>query len=251
MSKLECLWPVPASHPKLAPGEVHLWALRLDLPDPTIANLKCLLSPDELTRAARYRFAQLGHRFIACRGQVRQILAAYLNEQPALLQFQLGPRGKPALDPGHNNADFHFNVSNSKELALCAVALGQEIGVDVEFIHEGPDIENLADRFFAKLEADELGALPDQARLNAFYRCWTRKEAVLKAVGTGLSFPLSQIVVSIDAPGPLRVVSFAQDPMAAGNWWLAHLEPASGYVGAVAAPVPTLQPICWQWAPPI
>jgi 4'-phosphopantetheinyl transferase len=230
---------------------VHIWSLLLDLPDTTVEKLTLLLSPDELTRAARYRSAEVGRRFVACRGQVRQILAAYLNEQPALLRFHQGPQGKPALDLAQNAADLRFNVTNSKDLALCAVVLRHEIGIDVEFVRAERDLDTLAERFFAKREVDELRALPEPDRLNAFYHCWTRKEAVLKAVGTGLAFPLGQIVVSIDGTDPARVVSFAGDPAASANWWLAHLEPASGYLGAVAAPVPTLMPICWQWTPEI
>jgi 4'-phosphopantetheinyl transferase len=249
VSKLTCPWPVPADHPRLADDEVHVWALPLDVSARAIEIFKELLSPDELTRAARYLSSELGRRFIACRGQVRRILAAYVNASPENLRFPLGQHGKPALELAGSVADHRFNVSNSQSLALCAVTLRHEIGVDVEFVREVRDVETLARRFFAREEIDALHTLPEAERLKAFYHCWTRKEAVLKAVGAGLSIPLDQIVVSVTDSQPARVISFAGDPAGARDWWLDSLEPASGYLGAVAAPRICLKTACWQSQP--
>jgi len=246
VSTLTCPWPVPAGQPRLADDEVHVWALPLDISAPALEALKELLSPDELTRAARYHSADLGRRFIACRGQVRRILAAYVNASPERLRFPLGQHGKPALELAGSIADHRFNVSNSQSLALCAVTLQHEIGVDVEFVREARDVEILAARFFAQQEIQDLHSIPEAERLKAFYHCWTRKEAVLKAVGDGLSIPLDQLVVSVTDTQPPRVISFAGDPAGARDWWLDSLEPAKGYLGAVAAPLAELKTACWR-----
>jgi 4'-phosphopantetheinyl transferase len=144
----------------------------------------------------------------------------------------------------------HFNVSNSHELALCAVALDRELGVDVEYVERPRDFEGLAERFFAHQEVDMMRALPDQQRLQGFFNCWTRKEAILKADGMGLAFPLDRVVVSLTPDEPARLVAFGDDPAASSAWWLERLAPGTGYVGAIASPGGALEVHRWRSAPP-
>jgi 4'-phosphopantetheinyl transferase len=228
-------WTVPNETPALTDGAVHVWRMRLDLSLAQIAALRCVLTDDERARADRFHADRHRHRFIACRAQVRQLLAGYLNERPERIDFRLGPQGKPALGGLRSNSGIDFNVSNSHDMALCAVAWHCELGVDIEHLREGRDQEGLAARFFAPQEVAALNALPANLRIEAFLRCWTRKEAVLKAVGIGLSFPLDRLVVTLAPSEPARVLAFDGTPSAAANWWLEHLEPAPGYVGALAA----------------
>ncbi len=228
-------WPVVREPPALTSGAVHVWRLTLDLPPAQIDNLRRVLTNDERVRADRFHADRHRHRFIACRAQVRQLLAGYLNERPERIDFRLGPQGKPALAVPWNDSEIDFNVSNSHEMALCAVALKCELGVDIEHLRKGRDHEGLAARFFAPQEVESLNALPADRRAEGFLRCWTRKEAVLKAVGIGLSFPLDRLVVTLAPRDPARVLAFDGTPAAAANWWLEHLEPAPGYVGALAA----------------
>ncbi len=217
------------------------------LTDEQLNGLRGCLSPEEAQRAARYHFERHGRQFIACRGQVRQILAGYLKTQAADIRFRYSPRGKPSLDDSWLGTALHFNVSNSQDLALCAVTLDCELGVDLEFIREPLDYEGLANRFFARQEVEILRALPVDQRLEAFLRCWTRKEAILKATGTGLAFPLDRVVVTLRPDEPARVVAFGDDPGAGSVWWLEGLEPGAGYLGAIASPGGPLEVCRWQF----
>jgi 4'-phosphopantetheinyl transferase len=250
MSSPDFSWRIPQTQPTLAPGAVHVWRLSLALTDEQINGLRGCLSSDEAERAARYHFERHGRRFIACRGQVREILARYVNARAADLRFRYSPRGKPSLNEPILGSPVHFNVSNSQDVALCAVALDRELGVDVEFVREPLDFEELAARFFARQEVDVLRSLPDGQRLEAFFHCWTRKEAILKATGTGLAFPLDRVVVTMAPNDPARIVAFDDDPTAPSAWWLESLAPGPGYVGAIASPGGPLEICRWHSAPP-
>lgn len=206
--------------------------MKLDLTATDIAGLRRVLTDDELARADRFRAERHRDRFIACRAQVRQVLAGCLNERPECIEFVYGPQGKPALGPAQCDSGIHFNISNSHDLALCAVALHRDVGVDVERLREGRDHEGLAERFFSPQEVETLRRTPDGRRTAAFFNCWTRKEAVLKAVGIGIAFPLDRLVVTLAPEEPARVLAF--DGHAGADWRLAELEPGPGYVGALA-----------------
>jgi 4'-phosphopantetheinyl transferase len=238
-------WHIPQTQPTLTPGTVHVWRMPLVLSDARLDDLRGCLSREEAERAARYHFERHGRRFIACRGQVREILARYLKTHVADLHFRYSPRGKPSLDESVCGSAVNFNVSNSQDVALCAVAMGQELGVDVEFVREPLDFEGLADRFFAREEVAVLRAIPDGQRLEAFFRCWTRKEAILKATGTGLAFPLDRVVVTLGPDEAARIVDF--DGGIASGWWLENLDPGTGYVGAIASPGGPLEVRQWQF----
>jgi len=246
MDSLEFSWPIPQTQPRLTPGAVHVWCLSLDLTDAEIAGLQPGLSPDEEERAARYHFDRHRRRFIACRGQVRRILGGYLNARAAELRFTYSPRGKPALDGLSRDSSVQFNVSNSQDVGLCAVTLDRELGVDVEHVEEPRDFDGLAAQFFARQEVDLLRSLPGEERLQAFFNCWTRKEAILKAVGTGLAFPLDRVAVTLAPNDAPRLVAYDDDPAAPAAWWLESLSPAAGYVGAIASCGEPLQIHRWR-----
>ncbi|HEY2251628.1 MAG TPA: 4'-phosphopantetheinyl transferase superfamily protein [Planctomycetaceae bacterium] len=243
-----CPWPVPSAQPHLAPGVVHVWRLALDLPEPAITGLRALLPADEEARAARYLFDKHRRRFIACRGQVRRILAAYLNADAIEISFRHGARGKPALAAPWMDSQIQFNVSNSHELALCAVCLDRDLGVDVEYVQRPTEIDGLAERFFAPREVDTLRSLPDDQRIRAFFHCWTRKEAVLKAVGIGLGMPLNQVEVTLAPFDPADVLVFADAALTCDPWWLHSLDPAPDYIGALASRGTPLEVMCWRLA---
>ena len=226
-------WSAPDEPPLLEPNEAHVWRLRLDLPADDMPDLWALLSPDERVRAERFVFDEHRSRFVACRGQARRLLAAYLGAAPDELRFQYGSRGKPSLEPPWGER-LAFNISHSHNLALCAIGHVCELGVDIEFIRPPSDFEGLAERFFAPQEVTAIKSLPEEARLASFFRCWTRKEAVLKACGSGLTLPLDRIVVTLGPDEPARVVAGGEESVGAGEWLMYHLEPAAGYVGALA-----------------
>lgn len=215
-------------------GDVHVWMAALDLTPHRLATLETLLTDDERERARRFLRPGLAERFIAARGQVRETLARYLDRPAAAIRFTQGAHGKPALARTESDPPLTFNVSHAGDVALIAVARDVAIGVDVEAVRSVRDMRGIAEHFFSPAEREELAPVPDASLASAFYRCWTWKEAFLKAIGTGLTRPLDSFDVSIrddESPALLRV---ADDLDAPRRWTLVHLEPAAGYVGAVA-----------------
>jgi 4'-phosphopantetheinyl transferase len=225
-------------------GEVHVWRAPLSISDPERADLLATLSPDERARADRFHFDRDRAHFIAGRGFLRAILGAYLDVAPRALVFDYSPHGKPRLATGAGG--LRFNLSHSHDLALCAVALDRELGVDVEYIQPRLE-EGIAERFFSRREVAALRSLPAEAQSAAFFACWTRKEAYVKAHGQGLSLRLDRFDVSL-APGePAALLRTEDDPAEAMRWSLRELVPGPGYAGALAAEGQTWRLRCWQW----
>jgi 4'-phosphopantetheinyl transferase len=210
---------------------VHIWAFGLDLALGRLEVLQGWLSSDERLRAARLRFSRERDRFVAARGQLREILARYLQTTPDAVDFAYGPQGKPRL-AGHDA--LRFNVSHSEGQALLAVARGQEVGIDLERIRPDVDCERIAIDFFSAAEGAALMAMPVAARPGAFFACWTRKEAFIKAMGGGLAVPLADFDVSLDPDGPARLLRTAWDPQETARWSLRELEGPPGFAAAIA-----------------
>jgi 4'-phosphopantetheinyl transferase len=230
--------PEKAAVVKCAPGEVHVWRITLDGTAGSVANLQSTLSPDERERAARFRTLELCDRWTAARGALRRILATYTGMEPASLVFETGPHGKPAL--ASRSGSVSFNLSHTCGLALLGITASGQIGVDAESIRPGIEVEDLSRRFFAPAEADEILALATDAQLSAFFTCWTRKEAFVKALGIGLSAPLDQFRVTVLAGEPARLVSVAWDQTE--RWSLVDLsEPTVAAALAVEGPPPVVQ----------
>jgi 4'-phosphopantetheinyl transferase len=223
---------VPRS-PELAEDEVHVWQASLGLPPPQLDRLRALLSEDERHRAERFRGAEHAAYFVAARGLLRATLALYLDTAPESLNFRYGPHGKPYLAAG--DLGLRFNLSHSHGLAYYAIALEREVGIDIERVRAETPCLDLARRFFSKEESAAITALAPAQQSEAFFRCWTRKEAYIKARGTGLSLPLAQFTVTCLPGVPARLLRTEGDPEQASRWSLADLTPPAGYVGALAA----------------
>lgn len=216
----------------LRPRTVHLWTASLSIADRHLVGLWPLLSADERERALRFVFERDRHWFVAARGFLRDLLSAYTGVTPASLRFTYGERGKPALDPDHGSR-VEFNVSHSGGLAVFAITSDSAVGVDVEEVRALDDADCLARQCFAPGEQQELARLMPASRLQAFFNCWTRKEAYIKALGEGLSCPLESFEVTL-APGDragLRSIDGAE--IQAARWWMHAFVPAPGFVGAV------------------
>jgi 4'-phosphopantetheinyl transferase len=218
--------PGSAGDVALAPGEVHVWAVSLHGDSDAFA---ALLSPKERERAARFRFADHQRRFQIGHGALRAILGGYLDVDPSAVEFAQGPRGKPYL-AGAGNGPF-FNLSHSGKLALIAVA-PSEVGIDLEKVRHLESLTAIAQRHFSPTEFAALDALQDEARRLAFYRCWTRKEAYIKALGVGLAMPLDTFDVSLgERPEFLACRDGSEDP---ANWSLLDVSPGPEFVAATA-----------------
>lgn len=242
-------WPAPAGVPTLAPGEVHAWRAWLDLSPEVLDRLAASLGDDERERAARFRLERHRQRFVAAHGALRAILGLYLSRPAAALGFERGPQGKPRLQEAAGVPDLRFNLAHSRDLALCAVARGAEVGADVEAIRPMPDAERIAARFFSAREQAMLRELPPGRREEAFVLGWTRKEAYLKAQGSGLSQPLSGFSVSLQPGEPARLLDVEGHPGEAARWSLVALSPAPGYAAALAVEGPIRRLVRWSWMP--
>ena len=172
--------------PTADPITIDLWVWCLTLAEAETTRLSALLSDDERTRASRFLSPKHGASYIAGRGKLREILGDYVKAGPAQLVFAYGGAGKPVLS-GIDDAP-HFNLSHSGDWAALAVTPRHALGIDVEGLR--PFKEDIAGRFFSPAEVVALKAHAPDARVAAFYRCWTRKEAFVKATGDGLGFPL-------------------------------------------------------------
>jgi 4'-phosphopantetheinyl transferase len=226
---------------------VDVWATSLDPAPPTLARLERWLDADERDRAARFVFARDARRFLIARGTLREILAAYLGATPDAVRFVYAAAGKPALAEPFTPARVEFNVSHSGEIALYAIGSSGRLGVDVEQIRPLDELEALATRNFSAAEQRALFALPSAQRAAAFFACWTRKEAFIKALGDGLSYPLEAFTVSFAAGEPARLLEVGGAPAAAARWTLVALDVGVGYAAAVAVDRPATVTVRGSW----
>ncbi|MGB8681806.1 MAG: 4'-phosphopantetheinyl transferase superfamily protein [Candidatus Binatus sp.] len=238
-------WLSPPERLSLAGNAVHVWRASLDQRSSQADGFLNTLDDDERSRAGRFYFSRDRERFIVARGVLRALLGRYLNRAPESLAFSYNTHGKPALDS--ESDAIRFNLSHSHGTALYAVTRGREIGVDLEFIRCDLEAEQIAERFFSHREIATLRALPLSLRKYAFFLCWTRKEAYIKARGDGLSMPLDQFDVSLIPGEPAALLSTQPDRGEAVRWSLWNLTPASGYAAALAAEGRDWTLSCWQW----
>lgn len=227
----------------LAAGDVHVWVASLDLTPGELRTLRRTLSPDEEQQAAQLRSATGRLRYIARRGLRRAVLARYADCGPETLRFDVGIAGKPELAGGD---DLRFSCSHSSGLALYAVAHGFRLGVDVEWLRPVRGALAIARSLFAPIEAARLGAVPAGEVDEAFLRCWTRKEAFVKATGEGLGGGLDRFTVGLlDPADPVHLAAVTDGTTR--QWCLRDLAPAPGYVGAVAAEGSGWRAQCRPW----
>ena len=240
-------WRTPLRHPSLGCDEVHVWRARLDRNATEVCDLQELLSAGERIRAGRYRFEKHRNRFIVARGLLRTILSRYQDTKPSALRFHYGPCGKPYLAITANDEPLDFNVSHSHGLALFAVTRGREVGVDLECIRRGFACETVAQQFFSPRENSILHALPtDELKHRAFFACWSRKEAYIKARGEGLSVPLDQFDVSLVPGEPAKLLGHRIAPQEVFRWSFQELLPDRSYAAAVVAAGQGWQLCCWD-----
>lgn len=244
---VEPLWPSGSPGEPPAPGEVQVWLADLDRPPIPRQLLYADLAPDERERAARFRFDVHRHRFIAGRGLLRRILAPLLGVEPGEVVFRYGAKGKPSL--ARPEADLTFNLSHSANGALFALSRGAELGVDLEALRPLSDADALVERFFHPREREVYVRRPAEERLTCFYCGWTRKEAYVKARGDGLSLPTTAFEVVLVPGEPAGMLGFEAEPGEVERWSFAALEPARGFLGALAVEGPPPELVARFWVP--
>lgn len=241
-------WQSPSSDPLLEEGVIHIWRAALDHEPALRETLYETLSADEKQKAGKFYFEKDRARFVAARGTLRKILGRYLNLLPGQISFSYNRYGKPALKTAAEHSLLCFNASHSHDLALFAVAQNLEVGIDIEFISDRLASLKVAEKFFSEADVSALKALPADLQPAAFFTGWTRKEAYLKALGAGLSYPeIKQLSVSVMPEKP-AVLSIADDFHKDRPWTLMTLPAAPGYTAALAAAGPVKKVSCWQWS---
>lgn len=225
-------------------GEVHLWKADLYVGEDAQLRLRQFLSEEEKARADRFVFERDRHHWAAGRGMLREILGSYLGRQPASLEIVKQTGGKPRLGHDRQAGDptIKFNLSHSGSLALLAVTLDREVGIDVEHFRPEVATSEIAERYFSPEEQSELHSVPEELRTEAFFLCWTRKEAFLKARGDGLRTPLDSFTVSL-TPGRPAVLRCNDAP----RWALFSFCPQAGSVAALVTEGGQAVRRFWQW----
>ena len=246
MEGRECSWDRPGTPVALSHTDVHVWRASLNLAAARVQCFRTLLATDEVSRAERFHFQQDRQHFIAARGLLRLILSQYLEVEPGQLRFCYGRHGKPALATPSGQPPLTFNVSHSRGLALFAVTWGRAIGIDLEYIRPIEARQQIAANYFSPRENAALLALPLSMQHEAFFGCWTRKEAYIKARGDGLSLPLDQFDVSLSPNEPARLLKTGGEPQEAARWSLQELYPAPGYAAALAVEGHGWRLTCWR-----
>ncbi len=222
-------WQFPPEHLQLLDREVHLWGKYLNIRADEVEELAKILAPEEQKRADRFHFPIHRKRFIVARATLRNILARYLDLDARQVKFTYSDRGKPSLID--NSID--FNLSHSQDLAVYGFTKNRNIGVDVEYLRDMPDAENLAKRFFSTNEYQAIASLQPPERQKAFFKIWTAKEAYLKATGVGLA-GLDDVEIVCNSQESVKIASINRDFRAASNWYLSSLKIDRAYVAAIA-----------------
>jgi 4'-phosphopantetheinyl transferase len=227
-------WSSTEKNPVLGTSEIHVWRAFLSLDHASLRHLESTLAEDEKTRAARFIFERDRDHFVAARGILRDLLATYISRAPGAIKFVYGPHGKPAVADADANLAIRFNLSHSHGIAVIAIGFERELGVDVEMLRPDFAGEDIAKRYFSEKEIGELGALPKELRTEGFFRCWTRKEAYIKARGDGLHVPLDSFSVSLSADR-FPALSSADQSRWRIESFVPSREPKPGYAAAVVA----------------
>jgi 4'-phosphopantetheinyl transferase len=233
---------------ELMADEIHIWFAVLGQPVSGVHRYIQTLSIEERIRAEHFHSERDRKNFIVRRGILRTILGFYLNVEPNQLRFRCGKNGKPELADTFANGTVHFNLSHSEGVALFAFARDLEIGVDVEYMRDISEMEQIAEQFFSVHEKRVFRTLPKNEKKEAFFNCWTRKEAFIKAVGDGLSRPLDSFDVTLVRGEPARLLRIEEDSNAAFRWSIQDLKPALGFAAALAVEGKNLAFRCWQWS---
>jgi 4'-phosphopantetheinyl transferase len=231
--------PIQGNDFLLQPNIIQVWAAWLNLPRAVLAKLETTLKSDELERAGRFVFDRDRQSYIAARGALRQLIGSYVGLPPEMLNFTYNKQGKPFLSSDCGGDWLSFNLAHSNQLALYAFCSGTVVGVDVEYVRDMVNMHQVAASTFSGVENMEWQSVPALQRRQAFFNCWTRKEAFIKAVGLGLSYPLANFDVTLHPQQPARFLRIEGE--AIQGWGLVDLRPADGFVGAVAAPMPQFE----------
>jgi 4'-phosphopantetheinyl transferase len=241
------VWNTPPTHLLLPKKDVHIWRAVLDLPSSSLQEFKSKLSADERIKADRFRFERDRNRFIVSSGILKTILGYYIGTEPGEIRFCYENRGKPRLDDAFHDTGIHFNVCHSEGLALYIFTRDHKVGIDIERVRDFPEMVQIIEQFFSVREKMVFRRLPDSKKREAFFNCWTRKEAFIKAIGEGFFYPLNQFDVSFAPDEPSRLLTIEGDSEKVSQWLMGSIKPALGFTAAFAVQSHDWRLHFWQW----
>lgn len=227
-------WETPVNPPALLENEVHIWRADLSHPGEILNTYMKDLSTEEHTQADRFHFESDRRRYILSHSRLHRLLGGYLGVEPDSISFESAERGKPHLGGQYSASGLEFNLAHSGEMALFGFCRGATIGVDIEHLRPLPDLDRLAARYFSKQEQEQLAQLPSEKKVDAFFKCWTCKEAFIKNIGDGLYYPLDKFEVDVNPDLPGRLLRVASDPHEADHWRLEYFSAGEAYPSALA-----------------
>lgn len=237
-------WKPPPNNLTLKSIETHIWRANLDKNNSNFAFLKTHLTKDEVEYAKRFKFKKHSNRFIIARGILRSLLGRYLEVTPRKIKIEYSDYGKPHFQ---NEKAINFNISHSKQMAVFAFSKYCNIGIDIEFINKKIEFDEIAKRFFSKNEVKTLNSLSDKDKVIGFYNCWTRKEAFIKAVGEGLSFPLDKFEVSLEPEKPAKIIKINCPQQDVSKWSIYAIKPEHNFVGSCVLEGSIERIKYWNW----
>ncbi len=249
MSESLMFWAMPPTDRTLHHDEVHVWLAEHEMFRSQIPDLHLLLNEEETKKAARFYFEKDRRRFTVTHGLLRKLLAGYTNLSPTQLSFQHNAYGKPELSTGSQKDVLHFNLSHSHDLIAYAFTYTRNVGIDIEHVRTDIEYEQLTRRYFSPSENVELQSLPFSLRQKAFFSCWTRKEAYIKARGLGLSLALDIFDVTVRPDGPVKLLASRENAQETDRWLFASLPMSPEYAGTLIAEGHDWHMHCWQLLP--
>ncbi len=218
----------------LAGTDLHVWCIALRASTDEMTYYQSLLSQDEKERADRFYFERDRNRYIVGRGVLRTLLGSYLGIEAHKIRIIYGPHGKPMLQEMFHNKHFQFNLSNSNDWAVMVFGWDTPLGIDLEHMRPFDEADDFARHYYSMRETALLNSLSGDQKWDAFFKFWTAKESFLKAKGSGLTFPLNQVEISLGSGNDARIASINGDLQQAAKWRLETFNPIAGYQAAIA-----------------
>ena len=217
----------------LCEDEVHVRIASLDCRQSERIVFESILAEDEINRANRFHFKKDRERFVAGRGLLRMILSSYVGMPANEIIFTYGCHGKPGLRRQDGRPAIEFNLAHSAGTAIYAITRDRPVGIDIEFVNHEFPIESVAERVFSKVEVAAFRSLPRDMQRTAFFKCWTRKEAFIKALGDGLSCPLADFDVSVMPCEPAKLLNVRWAAEEASRWFINDIDAVPGFSAAL------------------
>jgi len=228
-------------------GEIHLWSSFLDQPDDIINRFYEVLSEEEKYRINKYKYKSLRYRHTVSKGLLKDFISKYLNIETKEISFVQNKYGKPSLQPELNEMNLQFNVSHSENLGIFAFTKGYELGIDVESIQETPNLNRLVDKCFSDFEKEWFYKSEPSLQKELFYKVWTGKEAFIKAIGIGLSFPLKEIEFKINSNKAIEFQSIHGDISYRGKWNIFTFNPPPNFISSLVVETNKLKIRRYSW----